>query len=79
MVEQALKKVVKKSLQELSKAINGDAKTDPQLLFTVHIVLEAGRVTYKPSMVSLTNSVNIVAKDIISGATVVPRIRAQVS
>lgn len=77
LMEQALKKVVKKSLQELSKAINGDAKTEPQLLFTVHNVLDANRVTYRPSMVRLTDSVNIVAKDVIHGVAVVPRIRAQ--
>jgi len=39
-LEQALKSAVKRSLQELSKAINGDSKTDPQQLFTVRIVLE---------------------------------------
>lgn len=77
MMEQSLKKVVKKSLQELSKAINGDAKTEPQLLFTVHIILDISRLTYRPSMVSLTNSVNLVAKDIIQGVSTVPRIRAQ--
>ena len=77
MMEQSLKKVVKKSLQELSKAINGDAKTEPQLLFTVHIILDISRLTYRPSMVSLTNSVNLVAKDIIQGVSVVPRIRSQ--
>jgi dynein heavy chain len=77
MMEQALKKVVKKSLQELSKAINGDAKTEPQLLFTAHIILDISRLSYRPSMVSLTNSVNLVAKDIINGVSVVPRIRSQ--
>lgn len=31
----ALRNTVKKSLQQLSKAINGDAKTEPQTLFKV--------------------------------------------
>lgn len=33
----ALRNTVKKSLQQLSKAINGDAKTEPQTLFKVPI------------------------------------------
>lgn len=77
VIEHALKQSVKRSLQELSRAINGDSKTDPQSLFTVMILLEQNRVTYNPSMVNLTHSVNIVAKDIISIVTAVPRIRGQ--
>ncbi len=77
-IEQALKQSVKRSLQELSKAINGDSKTDPQSLFTVNILLENNRVSYNPSMVNLTHSVNIVAKEVISVVTAVPRIRGQV-
>lgn len=76
-MEQSLKHAVKRSLQELSKAINGDSKTEPQTLFTVQILLIDGRVTYQPSMVNLTHSVNIVAKDIISIVMSVPRIRSQ--
>ena len=78
-VEQSLKSAVKRSLQELSKAINGDSKTDPQQLFTVRIILEgvhpSQRVTYCPSMDNLTRSVNIVAKDIIGVVASVPRIK----
>ncbi|CAN0501220.1 unnamed protein product, partial [Scytosiphon promiscuus] len=33
----ALRNSVKKSLQQLSKAINGDAKTEPQTLFKVRL------------------------------------------
>jgi hypothetical protein len=78
MMEVSLKLAVKRSLQELSRAINGDSKTDPQTLFTVQIVLEShGRVSYQPSMVNLTHSVNIVAKDIISIVTSFPRVRGQ--
>jgi len=77
-VEVALKHAVKRSLQELSRAINGDSKTEPLTLFTVQVILEAhGRVTYQPSMVNLTHSVNIVAKDIISIVTSFPRVRGQ--
>ena len=81
LMEQSLKSSVKKSLQELSRAINGDSKTDPQTLFTVRIILEANkegtRVTYKPSMVNLTHSVNLAAKEIISMVSAVPRLRVQ--
>lgn len=34
-LQHALRNTVKKSLQRLSKAINGDAKTEPQTLFKV--------------------------------------------
>ncbi len=77
-VEQALKQSVKRSLQELSRAINGDSKTDPQTLFTVNILLDEMRVSYMPSMVNLTHSVNVVAKEVISVVTAVPRVRAQI-
>ena len=73
----ALKYSVKRSLQDLSKAINGDSKTEPQTLFTVQIVLDTSRVSFLPNMVKLTHSVNIVAKDIISVVTSVPRIKGQ--
>ena len=76
-IEQAIKTAVKRSLQELSKAINGDSKTDPQQLFTVRIILDTGRVTYNPSMMNLTQSVNVVAKDIISVAMSIPRFKSQ--
>ena len=38
-VELSLRQTVKRSLQELSRAINGDAKSEPQTLFGVKIVL----------------------------------------
>eukprot|EP00605_Chrysophyceae_sp_TOSAG23-4_P000236 GSChrysophyteH1.ASY1.ANO1.273.1 assembled CDS len=77
LMEQSLKHSVKRSLQELSRAINGDSKSDPQTLFTVQIILDASRVTFMPTMVNLTHSVNVVAKDIIGTVTVVPRIKSQ--
>jgi len=74
-VESSLRQTVKRSLQELSRAINGDAKTEPQTLFGVKIVLENGRIDYKPTMINLTHVVNIVAKELISIIAVVPRLR----
>lgn len=74
MLEDALRQSVKKSLQELSKAINGDAKTDPRPLFRIHTVLEDGKVEFKPFMVDLTQMVNSVAKEVFNVISVVPRL-----
>lgn len=73
-VEAALRQTVKRSLQELSRAINGDAMSEPQTLFCLKLVLENGRIDYKPTMISLTHLVNIVAKELISTVAVVPRL-----
>ena len=74
-VEVSLRQTVKRSLQELSRAINGDAKSEPQTLFGVKIVLENSRIDYRPTMINLTHVVNIVAKELISTVAVVPRLR----
>jgi len=44
MVEEAFRLNVKWSLQELSKAINGDGKSAPSPLFKVKVVLESNKV-----------------------------------
>ncbi len=44
MLEEAFRLNVKWSLQELSKAINGDGKTSPNPLFRVKVVLEGDKV-----------------------------------
>jgi dynein heavy chain len=44
MVEEAFRLNVKWSLQELSKAINGDGKSAPNPLFRVKVVLENDKV-----------------------------------
>ncbi|TMW60768.1 hypothetical protein Poli38472_000810 [Pythium oligandrum] len=74
MLEDVLRQSVKRSLQELSKAINGDAKTDPRPLFRIHVVLEDSRVEFKPLMVDLTQMVNSVAKEVFTVISVVPRL-----
>ncbi|OQR83321.1 dynein heavy chain [Achlya hypogyna] len=78
-LEDALRQSVKKSLLELSKAINGDAKTDPHPLFRVHVVLEDGRVEFRPLMANLTQMVNTVAKEIFNVISVVPRLTSQLA
>mmetsp|Transcript_14527 Transcript_14527/g.44826 ORF Transcript_14527/g.44826 Transcript_14527/m.44826 type:complete len:398 (-) Transcript_14527:11342-12535(-) len=74
-IEISLRHTVRRSLQELSRAINGDAKSEPQTLFGVKIVLESSRIDYRPTMINLTHVVNIVAKELISTVAVVPRLR----
>ncbi|OQR95763.1 dynein heavy chain, partial [Thraustotheca clavata] len=78
-LEDSLRQSVKKSLQELSKAINGDAKTDPHPLFRVHVVLEDGRVEFSPLMANLTQMVNTVAKEIFNVISVVPRLTTMIT
>ena len=75
-VEQALRATVKKSLQELSRAINGDSKTEPQPLFRVHVVLDGvtNKVEFNPSIIHLTQSVNVVSKELITIVKSVPRL-----
>ena len=74
-LEDALRQAVKKSLQELSKAINGDAKQEPTPLFRVHVVLEDNKVDFRPLMINLTQMVNSVAKEVLSVISMVPRLK----
>lgn len=37
LMEVSLRQAVKRSLQELSRAINGDAKTEPQTVSVTHV------------------------------------------
>jgi len=73
-VQDSLRKTVRKSLHELSRAINGDAKNDPQPLFKVNVVLESSRVEFKPTMIALTQMTNVVSKELITVIAVVPRL-----
>ena len=45
MVEEAFRLNVKWSLQELSRAINGDGKSGPNPLFKVKVILEGDKVS----------------------------------
>lgn len=77
ILEDALRLSVKKSLLELSKAINGDAKSEPQPLFRVYVVLEEDNtIEFRPLMLNLTQMVNTIAKKVLSVISVVPRLRS---
>ncbi|GBG32973.1 Dynein heavy chain 2, axonemal [Hondaea fermentalgiana] len=75
MLGDALRQAVKRSLQDLARAINGDNKTEPQQLFKVNVVLDSNNVGFFPTMMELTQKINIVCKDLISAVKVVPRLK----
>ena len=58
----ALKKAVKTSLQDLCRALNGDAKTEPTPLFKVDTVLEGTRMDFKPTMNNLKDLLQTVCR-----------------
>ena len=57
MVQEAFRLNVKWSLQELSRAINGDGKSGPNPLFKVKVVLEGDKVEFSPSLKQLATIV----------------------
>lgn len=76
-VEDALRLTVKRSLQELARAINGDAKTDVQPLFQITVTLHTSKVEFKPAIAGdtgLTQTVNAVAKEAIATTAAMPRL-----
>jgi len=76
-VEDALRHTVKRSLQELSRSINGDAKTDVQPLFQITVTLQASKVEFQPSIAGdagLTQTVNTVSKETIATTAAMPRL-----
>jgi dynein heavy chain len=73
-IENALRMMVKKSLQEISRAINGETKTDVSPLFKMNVLLEDNRVSLQPSSSALSQMVNGIASELITGVKVVPRV-----
>eukprot|EP01138_Halocafeteria_seosinensis_P001392 gb/GECG01001428.1/.p1 GENE.gb/GECG01001428.1/~~gb/GECG01001428.1/.p1 ORF type:complete len:4689 (+),score=693.48 gb/GECG01001428.1/:1-14067(+) len=72
----ALRATSKHSLQELQRAICADfSKSDVEQspLFRLNLVLEGGRVEYRPTIIALTQMVNGVAKELITCVSVVKR------
>ncbi|XP_064639639.1 dynein axonemal heavy chain 2-like isoform X2 [Lineus longissimus] len=77
MVEEAFRLNVKWSLQELSRAINGDGKSAPNPLFRVKVVLEGTTVEFSPTLVQLATSVGSIGPHLthaISGIQRLPDI-----
>ena len=75
MVEDGLRGTVRKSLQEISRAINGDIRTEVHPIFRVNMTLEKDRVEFKPTMNSLTQMVNTVSKELITVVTIIPLLK----
>ncbi|KAI9188053.1 hypothetical protein H9P43_002444 [Blastocladiella emersonii ATCC 22665] len=79
-IEDALRLSVKRSLQEVSKAINGDAKAsenrsgEVQPLFRVNVVLDNTRMEFAPPLPRLESAVNAAAKELVQIIAVVPRL-----
>ncbi|CAL1538804.1 unnamed protein product [Lymnaea stagnalis] len=62
MLEEAFRLNVKWSLQELSKAVNGDGKSAPNPLFRVKVVLEGDKVEFSPTLLQLATIVGDIGK-----------------
>ncbi|KAJ3206517.1 Dynein heavy chain 2, axonemal [Entophlyctis luteolus] len=79
LVEEALRSAVKRSLQEITKAINGEGKNrdgggEVHPLFKVNVVLETQKVDFNPTLQTLEESVNKIAHEMIACIDVVPRL-----
>jgi len=73
-IEEALKKAVKASLQDLCKALNGDTKTEPSPLFKIQAVLDEVKMDFKPPMSQLKDLLQMVCRDMTMTLSVVPRL-----
>ena len=62
-----LRGTAKRSLQDLSRAINGDARSEPQPLFKVNVVLDKGtqKIELSPTIITLTQMVNVISKKLL--------------
>ena len=68
LVEDALRASVKRSLQEISKSINGEGKnrdnaTEVHPLFKVNVILDSQRVDFSPTLPLLEETVNKAARE----------------
>ncbi|KAL0040883.1 hypothetical protein WJX79_008591 [Trebouxia sp. C0005] len=79
-MEDALRHTVKRSLQELSRVLNGDNKTEVVPVFTVTINLgKTNRVELKPTVQDLFNMIHSVSKEMITVIQCVPRIAERIT
>ncbi|XP_063786889.1 dynein axonemal heavy chain 2 [Pseudophryne corroboree] len=70
LIEEAFRLNIKWSLQELSKAINGDSKTAQSPIFRVMVILQdipgsTAEVEFSPTLVQLADIVNSVCSEIL--------------
>ncbi|KAJ3217500.1 Dynein heavy chain 2, axonemal [Dinochytrium kinnereticum] len=79
IVEESLRIAVKRSLQEISKAINGEGKNrdgtaEVHPLFKVNVILESQKVDFSPTLQRLEETVNKVAHEMMSTIAIIPRL-----
>nr|XP_022345562.1 dynein heavy chain 2, axonemal-like isoform X2 [Crassostrea virginica] len=80
MVEEAFRLNVKWSLQELSKAINGDGKSAPNPLFRVKVCLQGDKVEFQPTLKQLASVIGGIGNQLtnsIKGINRLPLILAK--
>ena len=72
----SLLECVRLSLHTFSTVISNEKNVgEPQTLFHCSIILKNGRVECNPSMIDLTNTVNMLAKDLIGIVKTIPRLQ----
>ncbi|KAG1668463.1 hypothetical protein FOA52_005236 [Chlamydomonas sp. UWO 241] len=76
-MEDALRHSVKKSLQELSRVLNGDAKTEVVPIFNVTLVLQHSHVQLSPDINALLEMIHQVSRSLIQVSQAVPRLAMQ--
>ncbi|WIA33430.1 hypothetical protein OEZ86_006562 [Tetradesmus obliquus] len=77
-VEDALRHTVKRSLQEMSRLLNGDSKTEVLPIFKVTMMLERNNhVELRPTIQQLFDMTQKVARDLITVVQMVPRLALQ--
>lgn len=66
--------------QELSRLLNGDAKTEVQPIFAVTMVLErSNKVELQPTIQSLFDMIHKVSRNLITVIQAVPRLALQIT
>eukprot|EP00392_Amoebophrya_sp_AT5.2_P008786 g8814.t1 len=74
LLEDALKKTTKASLQDLSRTLNGDSKQEPLPLFRVRAILDSWKMDFSPTLNQLKELLQTVCRDTTMMLMEVPRL-----
>ncbi|KAK3095642.1 hypothetical protein FSP39_017066 [Pinctada imbricata] len=74
MVEEAFRLNIKWSLQELSKAINGDGKSAPNPLFRVKVCLQGDKVEFQPTLKQLATVIGSIGTQLTKSISEINRL-----
>jgi len=78
-IEKSLQNATRYSLLKLARAINGGmAGNEFQTLFLVKVLLKNERIECQPSVINITNAINIVAKELVGTIKLFPYLDRQV-